>query len=80
VDLLETVMAFQRELDARPPVVSRCYATHAVPYGRVFRMWTTRGDLIAYVNRGEVADMPRATPAAGIAPLASFTGIPVYFE
>jgi hypothetical protein len=80
VDLLETVMAFQRELDARPPVVSRCYATHAVPDGRVFRMWTTRGDLIAYVNRGEVADMPRATPEAGIAPWRPSPASPCYFE
>lgn len=71
-----------RQIADAPPVVSRCIATHSVPYGRVFRMWTTRGELIVYVNRGEVADLPRAK--AKPEPFAFETtwlfGIPVYVE
>lgn len=73
-----------RRQTERPPAVSRFVATHSVPYGRVFRMWTTRGELIAYINRGEVADMPREkigydNIGASIVSPAVF-GIPVYFE
>lgn len=81
--LLKAMERFMRPPE-QPPRVSRFYASHAVPYGRVYRMWTTRGELIAYVNRGAVADMPRTKigydniGATLISP--AVFGVPVYFE
>lgn len=68
-----------------PPRLARVYASHSVPFGRVYRMWTTRGELIAYVNRGEIADLPRAPEPfdfAVVSPLCppGIIGIPIYFE
>lgn len=77
-DMLDEIRELSRRLEAMPPRISRFYATHSVPYGRVFRMWTTRGELIAYINRGEVADMRRAGPTLDA--LALLTGIPVVIE
>jgi hypothetical protein len=74
----DEIREMSRKLDAMPPRVARFYAVHSVPYGRVYRMWTTRGELIAYINRGEVADMRRAGPAPDA--LALLTGIPVVFD
>jgi hypothetical protein len=76
--VIDLLTEMQRKIDAAPPRIYRLYATHSVPYGRVYRMWTTRGDLIAYVNRGQVADMPRAKgPDLGMSRLV---GISVVFE
>lgn len=47
--------AMIRELPPQP----RCLMAHDdVPRGQVFRQWNTRGDLIVWVNRGEVAELP----------------------
>jgi hypothetical protein len=81
--MLEQMRTLQRVLDDLPPRVSRVIARHDVPYGRVFRMWTTRGDMIAYANRGEIADLPRAVPEKpGTVQLLppAFWGVPVYVE
>jgi hypothetical protein len=79
---IEELRSWSRYLKAVPPPVSRIIARHDVPYGRAFRMWTTRGDLIVYANRGEMHDLPHApkksNPLAAY-PIASF-GIPVVFE
>jgi hypothetical protein len=51
-----------------------------VPYGRAPRMWNTRGELIVYANRGEIADLPRAkSQPASLSPTLPF-GIPVVVE
>lgn len=73
------------ELPPRPWCIR---ASHAVPYGRVFRQWDTRGRLIVWANRGEIEDIPRyaATRADryAIAPnaidTALLTAIPVVKE
>lgn len=55
------------ELDARPPVPARIRASHAVPYGDVYRQWNTRGELELWANRGELEDLPRVeAPHPGI--------------
>lgn len=60
-------------------------ARHDVPYGRVFRMWDTRGFMHAYINRGELHDMRvadyRQTPVFGRDVLGpGLTGVPVFVE
>lgn len=80
---LDVLKKMQALIEDQPPRCSRIYATHAVPYGRVYRMWTTRGEMIAYINRGEMEDMPRAkpAPALGLRLLSpALTGIPVVIE
>jgi hypothetical protein len=47
----------------RPLPPNRFIAHHSVPYGRVFRQWMTNGDLVVWVNRGEVED-----PVHGFSP------------
>lgn len=81
VDAFEMVQRFGH-LVADAPVCSRVIATHAVPYGRVFRMWTTRGEMIVYVNRGEIADLPREkAKTRGYGLQSTFLyGIPVLVE
>lgn len=56
-------------------------AHHSVPYGRVFRYYDTKGRLVAYVNRGQIADLPRM-PRARV-PLvldSTLCGIPIEVE
>lgn len=84
-DMVRAFQQMREQIDAGPPPI-RCFrAHHSVPYGRTFRQWNTRGDLEVWVNRGEIADLPRR-PAAGVdlavstmAPPGVF-GIPVYTE
>lgn len=53
------MMELFRSLPPRP----RCFmAHHAVPYGRVIRQWNTRGELLLWVNRGEVMDLAHRPP------------------
>lgn len=82
-DLLASFREAQERLAALPPR-PRCFmASHSVPYGRVFRQWNTRGDLLVWVNRGEIADPARRKDRSeyGIAPnaidTAALMAIPV---
>lgn len=71
--------AMKRQMAMTPPALRAIFASHAVPYGRVYRMWNTRGEMIAYVNRGEIEDMPRVkvkAPRYGLAATVIF-GTPV---
>jgi hypothetical protein len=79
---LDALTKMQAQVEAMPPRCSRIYAVHSVPYGRVFRMWTTRGEMIAYINRGEMEDVPRVRPEQlGRSILSpALTGIPVVIE
>jgi hypothetical protein len=48
------------EMIAALPPRPRCFmAHHAVPYGRCFHQWNTRGELLVWVNAGEIADISR---------------------
>jgi hypothetical protein len=66
---------------ALPPRPKCFMAHHAVPYGQVYRQWNTRGELLVWVNRGEIADLARHKPDYAIAPnaidTALLTAIPV---
>jgi hypothetical protein len=76
-----------RELDKLPPRPRAFYTSHSVPYGRAYRQWTSRGELIVWISRGEFEDMPRRkaveiarmfeVPSQMVLPL-SITGIAVY--
>lgn len=82
--LFKAMKAIMRSPES-PPVVSRFHASHSVPFGRVYRMWTTRGELIAYVNRGLIADLPRAPEPWDFIGVSSMVppgllGIPVYYD
>lgn len=69
--------------DPGPRRVRGIRTSHAVPYGRVFRQWDTNGDLWAWVNRGEIEDLPRGPqphPAVGVFTVIDFGSIPVYNE
>lgn len=73
------------EVDKLPPRPRYFIARHDVPYGRVFRMWDTRGQMHAYVNRGEIHDMRvadyRETSVLRRDSLdPGITGIPVFLE
>jgi hypothetical protein len=47
------------EMVAKLPPRPWCIkASHAVPFGRVYRQWDTRGRLIVWANRGEIEDIP----------------------
>lgn len=76
----------QEEIANSPPRFAYLIARHDVPYGKVFRMWDTRGRLYGYVNRGEVHDLPAAkhgqTSVHGLESIAKpgFFGIPVFLE
>lgn len=77
-DAFEALYEVVKATAELPPYPARIYATHRVPYGRVYRMWTTRGDMIVYANRGEIADLPRATGER--LGLIGIFGIPVVTE
>jgi len=70
---------------ALPPRPHCFMAHHSVPYGRVYSQWDTRGRLLVWVNRGEIADIPRHATRRGyaIAPnaidITMLTSIPVVF-
>jgi hypothetical protein len=70
---LRKAMAVTKDL---PPPVDHIVATHSVPYGKVFRMYNTRGRMVVYVNRGMVADLPRREPSSDL----PVFGIPVVEE
>lgn len=49
----------------------RCHgflAHHAVPYGRLYRQWDTKGRLWCWVNKGWIADMPRMARKSSLIP------------
>lgn len=58
-DFVAQFRRLQADLDALPPRPRAIYTNHSVPFGRVYRQWTSHGDLIIWVNRGEFEDMPR---------------------
>lgn len=80
--VLAKLTALAAQIDQAPPVPRYIMASHAVPYGRAYRQWTTRGALIVWVNRGELADLPRVQAyglnvlVSPLAPAGAF-GIPV---
>lgn len=83
-EMFEALRTMQDRLASLPPRPWCFMASHSVPYGRVYRQWDTRGRLLVWVNRGEVADMPlhrAADPNRALAPSfydsAILTGIPV---
>jgi hypothetical protein len=59
-DPFKTFMAAMVRLRDVPPRTF-IMAHHSVPYGRVYRQWDTQGHLLLWVNRGLIADLPRAT-------------------
>lgn len=77
---MRCVAAMVADLPPRPHCV---IASHAVPYGRIFRQWDTRGRLLIWANRGEFADIPTRTPGYAIAPgsldASLLSAIPVVF-
>lgn len=85
--MIDDVFAEMRrvsEMVAALPPRPKCFmAHHSVPYGRVYRQWNTKGELLVWVNRGEVADMARYKPNYAIAPnaidTALLTSIPVFY-
>jgi hypothetical protein len=80
--LVDDVRAMLDTVNALRPCPSRIMASHAVPYGRAYRQWNTRGELLLWVNRGLIADLPRR-PAdrvgvlTGAGALGFTAGIPV---
>lgn len=81
-DLLADLWKAVETINTAPPLVRGIRAHHAVPYGRVFRQWDTNGQLWAWVNRGEIEDIPRAKPNPSVHanPLGYRFGIPVCLE
>ena len=64
------------EMVAALPPQPKCFmAHHAVPYGQLYRQWNTKGELLVWVNRGEVADLTRRKPNYAIAPNAIDTAL-----
>ena len=49
--------ALAADLASLPPAVHAILASHAVPYGRVYRQWDASGNLLVWVNRGEIEDL-----------------------
>jgi hypothetical protein len=77
---LRVVREWQEKIDASPPMPHAVMAHHSVPYSRVFRQWDARGRLLVWVNRGAIADLPRAMPEQcppGFPMMALAFGIPV---
>lgn len=72
------------ELSNDPIPVSAILASHAVPYGKVFRQWFTDGKLRVWVNRGELEDLPRAEHGieifndALLPVVPSWSGLPIH--
>lgn len=80
-NLIADLNRMQAEIAALPPAPRRIIGHHSVPYGRVFHMWNTHGDMIAYANAGELHDLPRAWEMDEMKmTLSRLTGIPVVFE
>lgn len=81
-DMLAQLRQWDDELKRRPAPVWRIVARHDVPYGRCFKYYDTKGRLIVYANRGEIADLPQRPVQQMFgpdAPIANF-GIPVVVE
>jgi hypothetical protein len=57
------------------------WASHKVPYGKVFRQWDTLGRLWCWCNRGEIADLPRG-PQPNVfnmnRTVFDFSSVPIY--
>lgn len=83
VDVFRDLRRFAAIVSQLPPRPHCVIASHAVPYGRIFRQWDTRGRLLIWANRGEVADIPSRAPGYAIAPgsldAALLSAIPVVF-
>jgi hypothetical protein len=81
-EFFDALRRMQRMIDEAPPPVRRLRAHHSVPYGTAWKQWNTRGELEVWVNRGWVADLPRAPSERYDAPgaLMRMTGIPVVLE
>lgn len=57
VDPVDAIRAAAERLADAPPPIRCLLASHAVPYGQVYRQWDTNGELFVWVNRGEIADV-----------------------
>lgn len=75
------LLEWQARIDSLSPMPRRIFAHHSVPYGRCYRQWMTNGDLVVWANRGEIADLPRATlPPEGLTwPMLHLDGIAVVY-
>lgn len=59
MDFMDDVLRMAKDAQAQADVSPRrVMASHAVPYGRVYREWMANGDLVLWANRGEIADLP----------------------
>lgn len=74
-DPINDLLVMHRQIKMLPPRPMAYCASHSVPYGRVFRQWRTDGRMIAWVNRGEVADMERRR---ALDPFVAVLGTPIY--
>jgi hypothetical protein len=79
-DLLDAIRMAYELVESFPPRPWVVRASHSVPYGRVYRQWDTRGRLIVWANRGEIADLKHGTPSKDNFALTSLLAIPVVFE
>lgn len=84
-DLLAELQRMQAEIDKLAPLPRYLIARHDVPYGKLFRMWDTRGQMHAYVNRGQIHDLAyRSYKSTSVHPFGlarpDLTGIPVFEE
>lgn len=60
-DVVAEIQAMIDRVAVSPPVPRAIVADHRVPYGRAYRLWNTRAELLIYANRGEVEDCPAAS-------------------
>lgn len=85
-DLNAELRRMRDEVAKLPPRPRYFIARHDVPYGKVYRMWDTRGYMHAYVNRGELHDLvlthvKGGTEVHGLGVVSpGFFGIPVFME
>lgn len=58
MEVSEQFAQWMQAVNDLPPRPRLIRASHLVPYGKAYRYWDTRGDLIVYCNRGELHDLP----------------------
>lgn len=80
IDELRQVIEASRDA---PPVAREIRASHAVPWGRTYRQWNVFGELLLWVNRGELAEIlapAREYREIGLGFADGLLGIPLVFE
>lgn len=78
MSLIDDLIRLNTQISEAPPVPRAILTNHAVPYGRAFRQWDTKGNLYVWVNPGVLHDLWRAGPPdpTNFSSIANF-GIPV---